>query len=694
MNKLLLAGFSALALLQAPAALARPMTATDLVTMKRLGAPVVSPDGRWAAYQVRETDLPANRGRTDLYLHDLQGRAQPVKIASLPQHNEHDPRFSADGRHLYFLSNQSGSEQLWRVALPAGRPEQLTRFATGIAGYRLSPSGDRLAVWGDRDIRCQDINCANVPAEEQGQGSGRVYDEVFVRHWDTWVEPNVRSRVFVLPLVNGVPQGAGRPVGGTLVGDSPTKPFGGAEQVAFAPDGRTVFFVLREGGRGEPTSTNLDIYAAPADGSGAPVNLTQGNQALDDMPTPSPDGRYLAYVAMARPGYEADRQVLHVRDLRTGATRALTQGWDRSVGSIAWAPDSRSLYVTAQDVLDTPLFRVDLGSGRVTRLTQAGTVSNAVPLPQGGVLVTMNNVTHPDDLFLLDGRNRLNRLTELNGQVLRELDPVHVQRFRFAGAGGEPVWGQIVRPANVQGQLPVAYLIHGGPQGSFNDSWSWRWNPRLFSAPGYASVSVDFHGSTGYGQAFTDSINRDWGGKPLEDLRLGLAAAGRADPAIDVGNACALGGSYGGYMVNWIAGNWPDGFKCLVNHAGILDQRAMMWSTEELWFTEWDFGGPEWDPQVRATIDRWNPVNHIDKWQTPMLVIHGEQDFRVPYTQGLATFNVLQRKGIPSRFLYFADENHWILKPQNSIQWYREVHGWLDRYLRQGSETARGASGN
>jgi dipeptidyl aminopeptidase/acylaminoacyl peptidase len=683
MNKLLAASLTALALASASAAPARPITATDLATLRRLGAPTVSPDGNWAAYQLRETDLEANRGRLDLWLLDLRrAGATPVRIASDTEHNEHDPRFSADGRSLYYLSNASGSDQLWRVSLPDGTPERVTELATDIAGYALAPTGDRVAIWADRDMACADTACANVPAPAGGQGSARVYDETFVRHWDTWVEPGVRSRIFTMPLVDGRPQGAGTPVSPNLVGDAPSKPFGGGEEIAWSPDGRTLYFTLREAGRIEPLSTNLDIFAVPADASAPPVNLTAGNQGTDTGPAVSPDGRWLAYTAMARATYEADRQVVHLRNLATGETRALTGAWDRSVGSIAWAPDGRSLLVTAGDTLDTPIFRVDVRTGRVTRLTQAGTAANVTPLRDGSVVYTLNSLRAPDDLYRLDRRGRPARLTSVNADRMADFDPVAVERFSFAGAGGDTVWGQIVKPAGAAGRLPVAFLIHGGPQGSFGDSWSYRWNPWLFAAPGYAAVSVDFHGSTGYGQAFTDAINRDWGGKPLEDLRLGLAAAGREDAQVDVANACALGGSYGGFMVNWIAGNWPDGFRCLVSHAGVFDQRAMAYETEELWFTEWEFGGPYFDPAATANYERNNPVNFVQNWRTPMLVVHGERDFRIPYSQSLAMFNVLQRRNIPSRLVIFPDENHWIMKPRNSIQWYREVHGWLDRWLR------------
>lgn len=683
MKKLMLASLALLALAQAPGAVSRPITATDLATMRRLGAPAVSPDGNWAVYQLSETDLQANRRRTDLFLLDLRSAgAQPVKIASQPQYNEHDARFSADGRWLYYLSNASGSDQLWRVSLPAGTPDKVTDFNTDVGGYLIAPSGDRLAIWADRALECTTFNCTEVESPRPAGGSGRVYDETFVRHWDTWATPGVRSRIFTFPMVDGRPQGGGTAVMRRLSGDSPSKPFGGAEELAFSPDGRTLYFAMREGGRTEPNSTNLDIYSVPSDGSAAPTNLTTANRGTDTTPAVSPDGRWLAWTSMARATYEADRLVVQLRNLQTGETRALTQAWDRSVGSIAWAPDGRSLLVTAGDTLDDPVFRVDVASGRVSRLTQGGTAGNIVPLRDGGLLYTLNSLQAPDDLYRMDRRGRSTQLTRVNADKLADLDPVSVQRFSFPGAHGDTVWGQIVKPTNATGRLPTLLLIHGGPQSSFGNGWSYRWNPRVFSAPGYAAVTVDFHGSTGYGQAFTDAINHDWGGAPLQDLRLGLAAAARTDAQLDTNNACALGGSYGGYMVNWIAGNWADGFKCLVNHDGVFDIRAMSYETEELWFTEWEFGGPGYTPEAAAIMERWNPVNFVQNWRTPMLVIHSERDFRIPYSQGLAAFNALQRRNIPSRLLVFPDENHWVLKPNNSIQWYREVHRWLDQWLR------------
>ena len=658
---------------------ARPMTAIDLQSMHRLGSPEVSRDGRYAVFTISTTDWAKNKRVNTLYSLDLaRAGARPVPVAGAEK--GHDALFGPDGS-LWFLMPVGDHDQLFRKP-PAGAPVQVSRFAGDVSGFRLAPSGDRVVVWADRDLRCPDLNCAGV-AQRHAIGSGRTYDQLFIRHWDSWAEPGVRSRLFTFPVAGGKLAGAGVPIEGALVGDTPSKPMGGAEEIAFSPDGRTLYFALREAGRIESLSTNLDIFQAPSDGSAAPVNLTAANHATDTLPAVSPDGRTLAYAAMARPGYESDRLVLMLRDLATGRTRALTQGWDRSIGSIEWAKDGRSLLVTAGDTLEEPVFRIDAASGKVTRLTSEGSYGNVHALAGGGVLATMNSVAAPDDLFRLDAGGRWTRLTDINRELLAQLDPVTFTKFSFTGANNDRVWGWTLKPSNVTSKLPIAFLVHGGPQGSFSNSWSFRWNPRLFTAPGYAAVSVDFHGSTGYGQAFTDAINRNWGGWPLEDLQKGLAFATASDPQLDADNACALGGSYGGFMMNWIEGKWPRRFKCIVQHDGVFDARAMAYETEELWFDEWEHGGHPYY-EAPAEFERWNPVNFVQNWSTPQLVITSEKDFRIPYTQGVAAFTALQRRNIPSRLLIFPDENHWVLKPKNSVQWYEEVFGWMRRWLGQG----------
>ena len=672
MKPALAASLAALAI-SAPAA-ARQLTIADVTMLSRVGAPTASKDGRWLVWAQRETDLAADRGRYDLWRLDLsKPGAAPEKLVADPQVDENDPQIV--GATVYY----SASDAIWSVPVTGGSPRRLTTFTGGFNGFKVAPTADRLVVWADRKPGAPTLEPA-MEKRAPDAGSARVYDQLFVRHWDTWADGN-RQQLFVLPITSAGATGNGTAVVGALIGDTPSKPFGGGEEVAWSPDGRTLFFAMREAGRIEATSTNLDIFQVAADGFAAPVNLTDANDATDNQPAVSPDGRKLAYFAMRRPGYEADRQVLTVRDLATGRVVSLTERWDRSVGSIAWAPDSKSLYVTAEDTQEVPLWRVDVATGRVSRLTQQGHVSAVAITPQGPV-IAMNNLLAPDDFYRV-GPIAPVRLTSVNATKLAGIDMPEVSRFNFKGANGDPVWGYAVKPYGAAGKVPVAYMVHGGPQGSSNNSWSYRWNPAVFAGAGYGLVAVDFHGSTGYGQAFTDAIRGSWGGLPLEDLQKGLAAATTQFRWLDGDNACALGASYGGYMMNWIAGRWPDRFKCLVQHDGVFDARSMAYETEELWFDEWEHGGKTYyeDPQA---YEKWNPVNHVTAWKTPMLVITGEKDFRIPYTQGLASFTALQRRGVPSRLVVFPNENHWVLKPRNSRQWYGEVLGWMDKWTGKG----------
>ncbi|WP_260598910.1 alpha/beta hydrolase family protein [Sphingomonas endolithica] len=677
MKTILSASVLAIAAAATPAA-ARQLTIDDVISLSRVSSPVASRDGRWLVWQQRETDLAANRGRFDLWRLDLSSKgAKPEKLAAEADANETSPQMSADGRTIYYQSDKGGDDAIWSIGVDGSNARKLTGFQGGFGGFKVAPGGDKILVWADRKPGAPSLAPALVKKDPLA-GEGRTYDQLFVRHWDTWSNGD-RSQLFVLPLgADGAP-GDGTAIGGALIGDAPSKPFGGAEEVDWSADGKTVYFALREAGRIEPLSTNLDIFAVPADGSAAPVNLTATNKGTDNLPTVSPDGRFLAYFAMARAGFEADRQVLMVRDLSSGQVRALTQDWDRSVASIAWSQNGKTIYVTADDTQETPAFAVDTASGKVTRLTQSGHVSGVVPTAKG-VVFAMNSLTAPDDFYRLSGKKPV-RLTSVNAAKLAGIEMPTVTRFNFTGADDDTVWGYAVKPAGGTGKVPVAYMVHGGPQGSSNNSWSYRWNPAVFAGAGYGLVAVDFHGSTGYGQKFTDAISGNWGGWPLEDLQKGLKAATDKFGWLDADNACALGASYGGYMMNWFEGQWPDRFKCIVQHDGVFDARAMAYETEELWFDEWEHGGKAYyeDP---AAFEKWNPVNYVDRWKTPMLVITGEKDYRIPYTQGLATFTALQRKGIPSRLLVNPNENHWVLKPNNSRQWYGEVLGWMDRYTK------------
>lgn len=681
--KTLTAALLATGAICSPIAVAKPMTAEDLATLKRMGSVAVSPDEKWAAFDVTETKSESYERSSALYLLALDKPDEaPVRIADQPEKGEHSPAFAADGR-LYYLSDASGSQQLWQTDISAtgkrGEPVQASDLKADVAGFKLSPTGGKIALWGDIARDCPTFGCeTDGNRAEPGPGTGREYDALFVRHWSSWETPGNYSRIFAFDLKDGKIAGDGAALDGDLVGDSPSKPFGGGEEIAWVPGEEGLFFTLRKADRNEPRSTNLDLYGAKADGTET-VNYTDSNEATDTLPAFSSDGEWLAWAAMERPGYESDRLVVKLRQKGSDedAAIALTEEWDRSVGSIVWTPDDQSLIVTAQDVLDHPAYVINIATGKITRLTDSGNVTATIPLQDGSLLFTMNSLQAPTDLYRRSPDGTITQLTNINGRELAAIDKVDIQRFDFAGAGGDTVWGQIIKPAGATGKLPMAFLVHGGPQGSFGNSWSTRWNPKVMAAQGYAVVTVDFHGSTGYGQEFTDSINQDWGGKPLEDLKLGYEAALKVDAQIDGERSCALGASYGGYMMNWIAGNWPDRFDCIINHAGVFDLRAMALSTEELWFDQWDHGGPWWS---RPNAEKWNPVNHVTKWKTPTLFIHGEKDFRIPYTQSLMPFTVTQEMQIPSKLLIFPDENHWILKGKNSVQWHRNVFDWMARW--------------
>ena len=679
-------------------AVTQPFGVQDLVRLERISDLAVSPDGKRVAYTLRTTDMDANKGRTTIWLLDTQKHdAAAVRLTDLPA-NANSAEWSADGRAIYFLSNRSGSNQVWRIdarhidalrAAPSAQPQsidaqQITNLPLDVGSFRVSPTMDRLLVSMEVFLDCADLDCTKqrLDAAKAALAHGVVYDKLFVRHWDTWSDGR-RSQLFGIALdASGLANGTPLNLSGGIEGDVPGKPFGGREDYAFSPDGREVAFSLRSGKLGEPWSTNFDIYRVAA-GGGKPQNLTADNPAWDGQPAFSPDGSQLAYVATERPGFEADRFHLVLLNLHSGIKRPLTQNWDRSISSFAWSRDGKTLIATTDHLGQHPLWAVDVGTGRASAITGDGEVESFTVAARR-VFYTQSNLANPADLYAVGfAGGKAQQLTHLNQAALAQRKMGDYEQFNFPGWNGENVFGYVVKPVDFvrDRHYPVAFLVHGGPQGSMANTWHWRWNAQTFAGAGYAVVMIDFHGSTGYGQAFTDSISGDWGGKPLEDLKLGLAAALKQYPWLDGDHVCALGGSYGGYMMNWIAGQWPDRFKCIVTHDGIFDNRSMYYSTEELWFPEWENGGPEYANP--AGYAKHNPIDYVDKWKTPTLVIHGQLDYRVPYAQGLSVYTALQRRGIPSELLYFPDENHWVLKPANSIQWYDTVIGWLNRWTQQ-----------
>lgn len=662
---------------------AAPFTYRDMIPANRLGDPQVSPDGRWVVYALTTTDVAANRRASALYMMDLQHPDAAATKLSLNDGDANTARWGSDGK-LYFLSGKSGSSQVWRAGADGTGAVQVTSLPLDVNAYRLSPGSDRVAVSLAVYPGCADLACTvdRMKTNAEHKETGQVYDRMFVRHWDTWAD-GTQNHLFVQSIgPDGHAVGDAVWVTRGFDGDTPSKPFGDESEFTFAPDGQSVVFSARVAGHSEPWSTNFDLFQTHGlSGDGAFDNLTDANDAWDTGPVYSPDGKTLAYRAMARPGFEADKFAVFLRDVATGQTRQVAADWDRSADTLQWSHDGRTLYTTAGDVGQNRLFSIDVRSGRVTPLTGPGHVSAFAQTPSGFVFA-QDSLTTPTDLWFktFRGREAPRQLTHANPQ-LEALTFGAAEQFTFAGWNGEEVHGYVIKPANyVEGRkYPVAFLIHGGPQGSFGNGWSFRWNPETYAGAGYAVVMIDFHGSTGYGQGFTDAISQHWGDRPFEDLQKGWAAAQQKYSFLDGSNACALGASYGGYMINWIAGKWPDAFKCLVSHDGVFDIRGMGYATEELWFTEWEYGGAQYEnPQG---YEQFNPVNYVSQWKTPMLVVQGDHDYRIPTAQGLSVFTALQRRGIDSRLIVFPNENHWVLKPANSVQWHNEVFGWLDRYL-------------
>jgi len=654
-----------------------PFSIHDMLAMDRISDPQVSPDGNWIVFNLRSTDLEANRGRTDLWLVGIDGN----DLRRLTTHPaaDYNARWSPCGKYIWFLSTRSGSSQVWKIRVGGGEAVQFTDLPLDSGNLVVSPDGNHIAftleVFPEQPTpKATKMRLDKIASRKS---TGILYENIFIRHWDTWKDGR-RSNLFVMPTAGG----ECRNVMPGMDADTPSKPFGGPEEIAFTRDGSGLVFTSRNVGREEPWSTDFDLYYVPLDGSAAPKCLTEDNEAWDTGPLFSPDGKIMAYMAMQRPRFEADRFRIVLYSWPSGETRILTEDWDRSPSSLCWSPDSKFLYATAPNLGQVSLFAIDAATGNVSTVIEKGHIGS--PSFAGDrIIFGMDTLKSPVELYSIkpDGSDAQS-ITQINEEQVAAARMGNYEQFTFKGWNDETVYCYIVNPVDFDPtkKYPVAFLIHGGPQGSFGNNFHYRWNPQAYSGAGYAVVMVDFHGSVGYGQDFTDSISGDWGGKPLEDLQKGLAAALDRYPWMDGERIGALGASFGGFMINWIAGNWPDRFCCLVNHDGNLDERFAYFATEELWFPEWDHMGTPWtNPEG---YEKFNPINYVKNWKTPMLIIHGAHDFRVVETQGMATFNALQRLGIPSKLLYFPDENHWVLKPHNSILWHNTVIAWLDQWCK------------
>ncbi len=657
----------------------RPITSADLLSLQRVSDPHVSPDGRRVLYTVATPDIGANRAARNVWLAPVAG-GEPRALTTTG--HEGGARWSPDGRSIAFISTRTGSMQVFVMAVDdtgkTGEPRQLTTLSGDVDNIVWAPDGQSLAFISEVYPSCKDEPCNAARDKEHAESTihPRVYDRLLYRHWTSWSEGK-RNHVFVVPTSGGTPRDL-------LAGadyDSPPREREGPHPIAFAPDSRTICFTAITDAM-EATSTNADLFEDAVTG-GTPRKLTT-NPGFDGAPAYSPDGRSIAYHSQARNGYESDRWRLMVLDRASGRSTSLTDEFDRSVDTPLWSADSRTIYFNAEDRGVMPVFAIAASGGSPRALTP-GAFDGEFHIGGGDTMVVArSSLAAPAELYAVPSSGAARAVTHQNQALLASLDLAKAESFTFRGAGNVDVQGFLIRPPafDATKKYPVLLLIHGGPQGVWGDTWSYRWNAQMFSAPGYVSVMINPHGSTGFGQLFTEQISGDWGGKVTDDLMSGLESVLAKYSFTDKQRVAAAGGSYGGYMIDWLASQSRGRFRALISHAGVYDLTSMYGATEELWFPEFEFGGTPWSNP--AGYQKYSPhmfAGDFGKFKTPTLVIAGEQDYRVPYTQSLEFFTALQRQGVPSRLLLFPDEGHWISKPQNSQFWYKEFLGWLAHYL-------------
>ena len=631
---------------------------------------VVSPQGDSFIYRLKKG---IRSGDNHLYMQNVNSK-QAQQLTS-NKSGESNVVYAQNGKSIYFLSSRSGSSQIWQLPLTGGEAQQVSALPLDINGFQMSVDGKRFAIELTVMPGCETLQCTldAKAVDAKKKQNVRVYDQLMVRHWDTW-NTAYKSHLFVADKAESGAFTQATDLMPTWLGD-----IAGAGEVSFHPNGKTLSFSAKLPSKEQAWNTNFDIFEVDLNTKKL-TNISAENTAWDAKPVYSPNGRYLAYKAMSVPGYESDKFTVMIRDSKTGKTRAVAKQWDRSVSELVFANDNRTLYVTANDVGQKSIFEINPEFGDVRRVYNDGTAGK-IAVTADKIFFTRHALDAPTDIFSIDRDGyQLKQLTTVNADKLSNITLAEFEQFSFKGWNGEDVYGYWLKPANYQmgNKYPIAFLVHGGPQGSFGNMFHYRWNAQLWAAQGYAVVMIDFHGSIGYGQDFTDAIARDWGGKPLEDLQKGFADITKKQPWMDANNACALGASYGGYMMNWIQGNWADGFNCIVNHAGLYDMPSFYGSTEELWFPEHDMGGPVWEGS--EDYNKYNPAALVKNWKTPMLVIQGELDYRVPYAQSLGAFTALQRQDIPSRLVMFPDEDHHIRNPDNLKVWYQEVFNWMKKY--------------
>ncbi len=654
----------------------RPISFEDFIRIKRVSDPQISPKSDLIAFVVTEMDKEKNSSNSDIWIVPLSGGA-PWRLTSNPK-ADYRPRWSPDGKRIAFISTRGGSPQIWMIDPKGGEAYQVTQLSTGASGVIWSPSGLHFAFTSSVYPDCPDDDCNKKRNEKIAKSAvkAKVFHQLLFRHWNSWQDEK-RSHLFITPA------GGGKAIDVTPGNyDTPPISLGSAHDYTFSPDGKYICFVRNT----DPElnislGTNNDLFISPIEGG--TIRQITSNKANDNSPHYSPDGRYIAYRAMARPGFEADKYSLFLYDLNNQKTSNLTEKLDISVNDILWSPDNSTVYISFQEKGRISLGKISLKKKKFEKILHGHYISSPCISSDGKKLIFLKQgINHPTDIFSFDLRTeKVIPLTAINKKLLSKLEMNSAEEFWFDGAEQDKVHGFLVKPPSFDPskKYPLVMLIHGGPQGAFSDNFHYRWNAQMFAAPGYVTALINFHGSTGYGQSFTDSITGDWGGKPYEDIMNGLDHLLSRYNFIDKNRLAAAGASYGGYMVNWIEGHTAR-FSCLISHAGVYDLRSMHGATEELWFPEWEFKGTPWSN--KEMYEKWSPSFFVQNFKTPCLVIHGQRDFRVPVTQGFQFFTALQRMNVPSQMLYFPNEDHFVQKPQNAELWWKTVHDWLAKYLK------------
>jgi dipeptidyl aminopeptidase/acylaminoacyl peptidase len=649
----------------------RAITFQDFFSMKRMSSVTVNPNGDLVAFCLTTPNIDANKFKTDIFIYSLKDNT--LSPLTQDEKSSTHPVWAPDGKTLYF--NRDG--QIWKIALDGGEAVQVTHFVAGASDVVIAPGNDKLLFVSEVYPECPTIECIKqkMDSVKNSKVKARIIDHLFYRHWNRWLNGK-RSHVFMADMQGNV-------LKDVTPGDYDTPPLdlGGQHDYVFSPDGKEICFV-RNTDPMVAASTNNDLFIYNIE-SGKITRLTT-NKGDDCNPTYSPDGRYLAYLSMETPGFEADRRRIMLYDRKTGKTVELTKGFTLSVGSVFWHPDKKEIYFTCGERGTVSIYKVNIRKPHIVPVLKGHTVAD-VQFANGNTLIFREqNEAMPYELFKFDlKKHRRTQLTFVNKALLDQLELPRLEPFAFVGAHGDSVHGYIMRPPFFEKgkKYPAIELIHGGPQGAWEREFHYRWNYQMFAAPGYVIFMINFHGSSGYGQAFTNAVSKDWGGAPYQDILIGTKYVLDHYKCIDPNRVGAAGASYGGFMINWIEGGEQQPFKCLVSHDGVFEQVSMYGATEELWFPEHEFNGTPWDPG--SLYQKWNPAapERVRRFKTPMLVVHGEHDYRVPYTQGLQIFTALQRQGIKSKLLFFPDEYHFVVKPQNARLWWKTVHQWFADFL-------------